>query len=392
MHAPSSGSFLEQPFLGRGFRPFFLLAALYGVAGLLLWVGSFQGWTSYGGAIGDGLLLHAHEMIYGFTVAVISGFLLTAVANWTGGAPVRQLQLLLLGLLWCAGRIVMNIDGLPLLAVAVVDCSFLPLLAVSLAVPLLRSRNTRNFIFLGLLGALFACNVAFFVMQDRQPLYIAMLIVLTMISLVGGRIIPAFTVASLRRMGITVRQQDQPLLDRLCLASMIFLALAFLFGEVPSFMVGVAAFAAAFVHLFRFFRYHPAKAVKDPMLWILHAGYLWLCLGLALIGFAGWGAVNFTAALHALTVGCIGSMCIGMMSRVTLGHTGREILAPSLTVASFALMQGAAVLRVAGPEAFPEHYLLWIMSSGVLWAVSFGLYVIVYAPMLVRARPDGLPA
>jgi uncharacterized protein involved in response to NO len=392
MPAQSDLSMFDLPLLGRGFRPFFLLAAGYGALGLVAWVGVLFGWWTPAGALEDPALWHAHEMIYGFVMAVVAGFLLTAVANWTGGAPVRQLQLVGLCLLWLAGRVAMFLDTLPLWLVAVVDNAFIPALAISLALPLFKSRNTRNFIFLGILTVLLACNVSFYILQDRLPLHVALLTVLTMISLVSSRIVPAFTVAGLRRMGILVYQKEQPLLDKLCLFSMVTLIATFGFMGPVSSVTGNVAFFAGICHLLRFRHYHTLKSLKDPMLWILHGGYAWLFLGLFLLGLCGFGVGTLSLALHALTVGSIGSMCIGMMCRVTLGHTGRNLIARPSTIMIFVMMQLAALLRVGGAFLLPEYYLAWIGVSGALWAACFAVYLSTYATMLVKPRPDGMTA
>lgn len=392
MHVQSSVSIFEHPLLGRGFRPFFMMAAGYSVLSLVFWVGIQMGIWDAPEVTGDPVLWHAHEMIYGFVMAVVAGFLLTAVANWTGGAPVRQLHLLILCILWLGGRIVMHASGLPVWLVGIVDCSFIPALAISLSLPLIKNRNVRNFIFLGILTVLFICNIVFFVMQERLPLHIALLTIVTMISLVGGRIIPAFTVAGLRRIGLVVYQQEQTMLDRLCLFFMAALMAVFMVLGPETIAAGTVAFTAGVLQLLRLRNYHVLKALKEPMLWILHAGFGWLVLGLFMLGFYGYGFGTLSIALHALTAGCIGSMCIGMMCRVTLGHTGRNLIAKPVTKLIFILMQITAFLRVGGPLFFPQHYMLWIGSSGVLWAVCFALYLPVYIPMLVKPRPDGISA
>lgn len=392
MHVQSSLSIFEHPLLGRGFRPFFIMAAGYSALSLVCWVGIQMGFWDAPDAMGDPVLWHAHEMIYGFVMSVVAGFLLTAVANWTGGAPVRQFHLLVLCFLWLGGRIVMHMSGLPIWFVGSVDCAFIPALAISLSLPLIKSRNVRNFIFLGILTVLFICNIAFFVTQERLPLHIALLTIVTMISLVGGRIIPAFTVAGLRRMGLVVYQREQPMLDKLCFIAMAALIAALIFFGLETVAVGTMAFTAGVLQLLRLRNYHVLKAFKDPMLWILHAGFGWLVLGLFMLGFYGYGFGTLSIALHALTAGCIGSMCIGMMCRVTLGHTGRNLIAKPMTKLIFVLMQVTALLRVGGPLLFPQYYMFWIGSSGVLWAVCFALYLPVYLPMLVKPRPDGLSA
>lgn len=392
MPTSSETSIFNHPLWGRGFRPFFMMGSAYTIISILIWVGFYSGSASLPSIFPDPVTWHAHEMIYGFVMAIVSGFLLTAVANWTGGAPVRQIRLMILCILWAVGRIVMNIEGLPQWIVFAGELSFIPALAISLSLPLLKSWNTRNFIFLGLLTIIWCCDMVFLLTQGRTPLYIALFIILMMISLIGGRIIPAFTVGALRRKGVEARIHDQPLMDKIALLSIVAVAGFLLITGVNSLPFGCACFISAAVHLYRMRSYHTLLTFKDPLLWVLHAGYGWLIIGMVLAGLSVFSIGTFPAALHALTVGAIGSMTIGMMCRVSLGHTGRELTSGSLTTLSFYLMQLAAVLRVAGPITFPEHYTLWVISSGVLWSVCFLLYFIVYAPLLWQPRPDRQPA
>lgn len=371
-------------FLGRGFRPFFFLAALYSVLIVLQWVGFYMGFWSQPGNLDDAVLWHAHEMIYGFVMAVIAGFLLTAVANWTGGAPVRQFRLLFLCVLWLLGRLAMNIQGIPDWLGGLADNLFIPALAVSLALPLLRSWNKRNFIFLGLLAAIFSCNVGFFLTHEKVYLHAALIIILMIVALVGGRIIPAFTVAALRRKGMTVFQHDQQALDIACLFLMAVSALAWLLMDMQGVLSGSLFILVSILLLARLRHYHTLKTFDDPMLWILHAGYIWIVLGFFMLGMSCLGFGTPSAAFHALTVGGIGSMCIGMMPRVTLGHTGRELQSTRITTLSFILMQAAAIMRVGGPLLLPDFYTAWIAVSGVLWAFSFSFYLFRYGPMLFK--------
>lgn len=392
MPGPSDKSVFDHPFWGRGFRPFFLGGALYTMIGILIWTGVYSGHSIPPDIFTDPITWHAHEMIYGFVMAIVAGFLLTAVANWTGGAPVRQIQLMGLCGLWLAGRIVLNIGGFPDWALFVAELAFIPALAISLAMPLFKSKNTRNFIFLGLLTALWLCDAAFMVTQSRLPLHVALVLILMMISLIGGRVIPAFTVAALRRRGITVKIHDQRGLDALALVSLIAVALALLITGANSILFAGVCFASALIHLLRMRRYHTMLTIHDPMVWILHAGYGWLVAGLFLAGLSVFGIGIFPAALHAITVGAVGSMTLGMMCRVTLGHTGRDLNSGGLTTLSFLLMQLAAALRAFGPVLMPEHYTAWVISSGVLWSGCFLLYCLIYAPMLLMPRPDKQPA
>lgn len=388
----SNRNILNHPFWGRGFRPFFLGGAVYAILGILLWVGFYAGYNSLPTIFADPVTWHAHEMIYGFTMAIVAGFLLTAVANWTGGAPVRQIQLMGLFGLWLAGRIVLNLSGFPHWVMFIVELAFIPALAISLALPLIKSWNTRNFIFLGILAALWSCDLAFMINENRIPFYIALILILGMISLIGGRIIPAFTVAALRRKGLDVKIHDQRALDIFAFASLVAAAGTLLVNGSSSILFSFACIASSLIHLIRMRRYHTKLVLGDPLVWILHAGYTWLVAGLFLAGLSVLGVGMFSAALHAITVGCIGSMTLGMMTRVTLGHTGRDLTSSELTTWSFVLMQLATIIRVFGPVLLPEQYILWVLVSGILWSICFLIYFIVYAPMLWKPRPDRQPA
>jgi uncharacterized protein involved in response to NO len=383
------GYFSTSALWGRGFRPFFLLAAAYSVFCLLAWGGFLGGFVGRPSYFPDPTLWHAHEMLYGFTMAVVAGFLLTAVANWTGWAPVRHFHLFFLCCLWGLGRVALNMSQMPYHLAILIEGLFIPALAISLLVPLYKSRNVRNFIFLFLLGGLFVADMAFMVLQDLRILHVTLLFILMMVSVVGGRIIPAFTVAALRQRGQDVRVTDQKQLDSLCLLSLLGLMLSFIsYSEAGAIPAGVA-YLAAFLHGLRLRHYHSRRSLVDPLLWILHAGYLWLVVGLFLLGVALGGHLQLSVALHALTVGAIGSLTLGMMCRVALGHTGRALLCSRATVLSFWLIQLAAAVRVLGPLLWPELYLQWIEGATLLWSACFILYLVVFTPLLLRTRPDG---
>jgi len=392
MPGPSSGVF-DHPFLGRGFRPFFLVGALYSVVSLLIWGGFFAGYVTPPSFMIDPVSWHAHEMIYGFTMAIVAGFLLTAVANWTGGAPVRQIHLAVLCALWLAGRVVMNFDlGLPEITVIVVEGAFILTLALSLPIPLLKCWNKRNFVFLVLLSILFACDMTFFITKESTSLYVAVMIIIAMISLIGGRIIPAFTVAALHVRGEEADQTPQGKLDVLALLSLALIILTLVFIGQQGAVLAATAFLSAIIHALRLRRYHTRRILGDPMVWILHAGYGWVIVGLLFIGVSALGFLPFSISLHAFTAGAIGSMTLGMMCRVALAHTGRNLNATKLTILSFLLLQCAALLRVFGLVIAPEYTAELVIGSAVLWALSFALYILIYAPILWKPRPDGLAA
>jgi uncharacterized protein involved in response to NO len=360
---------------------------------LLIWGGFYAGYITPPSFLLDPVSWHAHEMIYGFAMAIVAGFLLTAVANWTGAAPARQMHLAGLCLIWLAGRVVMGVDlGLPNAAIFIIEGSFIPALAISLAIPLLKSWSKRNFVFLALLSILLACDVGFLITESRTPLYIAIMVIITMISLIGGRVIPAFTVAALRRRGEEAFQIPQGKMDILALVSLACVVLTLVFVGTQGVVLAGAAFISATIHALRMWHYHTFKILNDPMVWILHVGYAWVIVGLLLMGFAALNILAFSTALHALTAGAIGSMTLGMMCRVSLGHTGRNLIASKATILSFVLMQGAALLRVLGAIIAPDQTSLWIISSAFLWSVCFALYAVIYVPILWQPRPDGKSA
>jgi len=369
------------------------MGALFSVISIGIW-GAFYAGTGIMPPVFlvDPIAWHAHEMIYGFGMAIVAGFLLTAVANWTGGAPARQLHLAGLCALWLIGRIVMGIElGLPVWCIIALQVLFVPALALSLAIPLLRSWNKRNFIFLSMLTVLFGCDLWFLITGDMAALYAAMMMILMMVSLIGGRIIPAFTVAALRRKGIQAYQTDQPRMDMAALASLAALTLCLVFAR-ETILLGLTAALSCIIHAMRMRHYHSVKALGDPLLWILHAGYGWLVIGLALLSLTGFGVFEIQAVIHALTAGCIGSMILGMICRVTLGHTGRPLQVGGLTTLSFYAIQITAVMRVFGPMLAPERTTEWIIYSAGLWVFCFASYLAVYSGMLFRPRPDGQEA
>ncbi|MGP0564471.1 MULTISPECIES: NnrS family protein [unclassified Nitrospina] len=379
----SSKGPLAHPFLQNGFRPFFLLGALYSVTNLLIWGGFFAGHRPPPTFMLDPVQWHAHEMVFGYTIAIVSGFLLTAVANWTGRNPAGPMHLAGLAALWLAGRVVMQFDlGLPETVIILVEGSFILALALTLSLPLLKSWNKRNFVFLVLLSILLACDTTFLVTKDSPPLYVAVMIIVAMISLIGGRVIPSFTVAALHQRGEKARQVPQEKLDILALLSLALVILAFVFADEEGTFLAGASFFSAIIHALRMRRYHTHRILRDPMALILHIGYGWVIAGLILTGFSALGSVPFPTSLHAFTAGAIGSMTLGMMSRVPLAHTGRTVRATRLTILSFILLQGSALMRVLGPIMDPDNTVNWIMGSATLWAFCFAFYILAYTPIL----------
>jgi uncharacterized protein involved in response to NO len=377
--------------LRYGFRPFFLLAGIHAAIALPAWL-IFLHHPALSTSPIPPLAWHAHEMLFGFIMAAVAGFLLTAVPSWTSQRGYAGVPLLCLALLWIAGRLVSSFAaGLPAMMVALIDLAFIPALALTILPALIRSGMTRNFVFIGLLAALFVSNLQFhFAGAARvDSLRLGINVVLLMVAMVGGRILPAFTSSGLKQRGIDIKIRRYPPLD---FASLIaVLAVIIIDVLVPgSAIAAAAAIIAATLLTLRLARWQGHRTLRDPIIWALHLGYAWLPVGLALK--AAWllgAAIAETSWLHALTAGAFSTMILAVMSRAALGHTGREIVASRPIVSAYCLIGVAALMRVFGPILQIDAWRFWIIASGSLWALGFFLFVVVYAPILCSARADG---
>jgi uncharacterized protein involved in response to NO len=378
--------------LALGFRPFFLVAQLAAVAVMALWVLAQHGWLAFAPAYGP-FLWHAHEMVFGYTAAVVAGFLLTSVRNWTGARTATGPLLAVLVLVWLMGRLAPLLPGAPGLLVAALDLAFLPLLAATLVVPLHTRAPPRNWVFVPVLLVLTAANFVFHqgwlgagFETSRRGLLLGVDLLLLLIAVVGGRVVPFFTERALADASPARRAW----LEVLALGSLPLLAAARASGVSGGALAGLAGLAALF-HGLRLAGWHDRRVWSVPLLWVLHLGYAWLVLGLGLTAAAATGRVPASLALHAFTAGAIGSMTIGMMARVALGHTGRPLQPAPLTVAAFALVQAAAGVRVLVALAVPTLLPTLVALAGALWCLGFSLMLGVYAPILTRPRVDGRP-
>lgn len=378
--------------LALGFRPFFLLAGLSAVGLVAVWVFVWMGRlpvaSAYYGAVG----WHSHEMLFGYVAAVIAGFLLTAARNWTGIDTPAGLPLAGLALLWLAGRVA-ALSPVPGWAIAAVDLAFLPLVAVAVYPALMRGRSRVNRLFLPLLGAMAVANG----LVHLQALGLAdgtagrgtlvMLdLVLLLVLVVTGRVIAFFTERGIT--GATPRNREW--LEQVGFAAAIALALADLAAAPPA-VVGALCAGLAVQTIARELGWHDRRVWRNPILWVLHAAVLWLAVGFAMRAAAAFGLVAPHVALHALTVGAIGVLTLGMMSRVTLGHTGRDMRAPAIVAAGFVLINLAAFARGIAPALWPERYPFLVHSAAGLWILAFALFLVAHAAMLWRPRVDGRP-
>ena len=375
-----------------GFRVFFLLAPLYAAASILEWLLIYTGAITLPADVAP-TLWHAHEMIFGFAAAGVAGFFLTAVPNWTGAPFVRGLPLAALAAIWLAGRIAMHLGGsLPPPLTAAIDLAFLPALAASVAPSLLRGGVGRNTMLLVVLMALWLADAA---MQAEfiggpqiaaRGARVAIDILALLITVIGGRIVPAFTTTQLKLRGDRL-PQSRAGLDKAAILSMALLILSEAIVGVGEVTASIAL-AAALIQATRLSLWRGIATWRQPILAVLHLGYAWLVLGLALKGASGfleW--IPETTALHGLTIGAVGTMMTAVMSRAALGHTGRKIEAHKLTVAAYALISIAALLRIVAPAA-PELQLHLLTCSGVAWSAAFALFLAVYVPILTKPRAD----
>lgn len=373
-----------------GFRPFFFSGPAWAVIALSLWLCALSGKLVLPTAI-DALAWHRHEMLFGFVGAVIAGFLLTAVPNWTGRLPIAGWPLAGLLGLWMAARLALLFSAFATLYLAaILDVGFFVTLALLAAREILQSKN-RNLpvvglvLLFGLADALDYLCISGAIPAPDLGWQLAIGIVLTLISLIGGRIIPSFTRNWLMKRGITGGLPTQPgKFDLVVMAATAFALLAWISGP-PGIPIGVVLIAAALLQAVRLARWRGFKTWRDPLVLILHVGYLWVPLGLGLLGLSVAGLLPRSAAIHAITAGAMTTMILAVMTRASLGHTGRELKANAATVGIYLLVTAGAMLRVSASLALID-YNLGLEIAGIAWGGALALFLIAYAPVLWRPR------
>jgi len=381
--------------LGYGFRPFFLAAGIAAVVLVPWWALSLTGGVSLE-TPWPPVLWHGHEMIFGFIGAAVAGFLLTAVPSWTGQRGFAGWPLALLTGLWLLGRLVVATSAQwPLLLTAAIDVAFFPALGIMLVPPLLRARNRNTPLLLVLLALCIANATFYWGLGTANPplahgaLLAALNIILLLLTVMGGRIVPAFTSSGLKqhRGGRLIR--TWPGVNALAIGAMAAVALADL-GFAQTRVAGVLALGAAIVQGIRLAQWGAWRTLRQPIVWVLHVAYAWLPIGLALKALALLTGGAFAAFwLHALTIGAAATMILAVMTRASLGHTGRPLVVSRLTVLAYALLTGAAIVRVLGLDLSHATYATVIALAALLWTVAFALFLWVYAPMLLTVRADG---
>ncbi len=376
------------PLLRLGFRPFYLGGALLAAVIVPLWIALFLGQIQLAPTIPP-LLWHAHEMLFGFAVSIIVGFLLTAGKNWTGLDTPHGAALGALALLWLSARVTAVVG--PYALYMVLDMALLPLVAGVLVNILLRSRNHRNLPLALILALLAAANAAFHLavigvlnVPAITPLYAALGLIVMIECVMAGRVIPAFTMAVTPGLKLVADKRVEWVtlgLTGLGLALWVF-------APVGLFSFIVLALASG-LQFKRWLAWQPWVTKNRPVLWILHVAYAWFPVGLALLALAQIGWVPVSSGLHALAVGATGGLIIGMVTRTARGHTGRPIQVGRLEVMAYLLVMLAAVLRVFLPLIAPELLVISLIGAATAWSVAFMLYLWVFAPWLMRTRLDG---
>ena len=379
-----------------GFRPFFLLAGVQAVVTMAIWLAVLHG-MSWEMAWLAPVQWHAHEMIFGFVTAALAGFLLTAVASWTGQRGFAGPPLMVLVAVWLGGRIAMAPGlGVPQSLAAAVDLAFLPTVAMAITPPLIRAGNVRNFPLVAFLALLFAANLLFHAPDlatwlGIPGLTLAVDTILLMVVLVGGRIVPAFTGNALRTRHPEARVAPFGWVDRAAIAAAATVLVVDLVAP-GGHLAGVVALVACVLHAWRLLRWRGWLTRDMPITWVLHVAYAWIPIGLGLKGlWLLWQLQAGAGWLHALTAGAYATMILAVMTRAALGHTGRPLVAAKPIVAAYVLVTLAAVTRVFAPVVAPAMPQATWTIAGVLWIVAFVIYCAVYAPILSRGRIDGRP-
>jgi uncharacterized protein involved in response to NO len=386
---PSPAPLQEFALWQLGFRPFYLLASVFAALSIGLWALQFAGWL--GRPYLQGPMWHAHEMLFGFTLAVVVGFLLTAGRNWSNRPTLSGAPLAALATLWLAGRVlVLTPFGW---AAAIVNAAFPLAAAIALAIPFIASRNRRNYFFVGLLLLMSASVMTVHLAQlgvAHIPgwigIQVALDAVLFIMAVMAGRVIPMFTNNGVPGANATRR----PALERAALGALLVLLVADML-QVHGAPLAALAAACAAAHLARWTLWQPWKTARAPLVWVLQAAYFWIPVHLVLRGLAELGWVTPSIATHALTVGAAGGLIIGMMTRTALGHTGRPLRADRGDVACYGLILGAALVRVLVPLVAPVATIDAVLGSAALWSAGFALYAVRYWPVLTRSRIDGRP-
>lgn len=377
-------------FFAYPFRAFFASAAVLAVVAVPLWLAMLlHGWRP--GSLFAPLHWHQHEMLFGFLHAAIAGFLLTAVCAWTGTPRLHGARLAGLWIVWASGRVTMLCgEALPATLVHAVDLMFLPLVMLDAGWRIVGARQPRHLVILIVLAGLWAMELGYHLQPTGPFAHGALILAMTLMLVIGGRITPAFSISWLRASGRDPSAiRVVPALEILTLASMMAVLAAVLLG-LPATVLAIASGLAMLVTTIRLLLWRGWLVRQEPLLWILHVALAWIPLSLGLLAASAWGWAPSTAWVHAAGTGAMGTLILGVMSRVALGHTGRALVLPRGMTLAFALVLSAALVRVLaalGDVPWREGLLI----SGGLWVAAFALFLWRYLAILVGPRVDGKP-
>ncbi|TEW52837.1 NnrS family protein [Psychromonas algicola] len=381
----------KQPmaFLEFAFRPFFLFASVFSTFSLIIWAGILSGKMQVN-LYGGGLWWHIHEMLFAFAATVIVGFLLTAVQNWSGVRSLHGKGLGALVIIWLLARIALFMpEQLPIYLPMILDIAFLPLAALALAVPIIKTKLWRNLMFVPILLIMAATNSVFHysvmtfnpILTNQAATFMVLLITLVM-CIMGGRVFPMFTANGTQ----TPRVNANPLLEKLSIISIVLSVISVsAIVELPTGLIATLFIITAVIHAIRVFRWKFSVTLTTPLVWSLHLSYWCIAIGLLMFGLAEVGVVSHSQAIHTLTLGAMATMILSMISRVSLGHTGRMIVVGKTMSFAFVSIILAFVVRVFGTY-FIDNYIHVISLTVLLWTVAFGCFIVVYLPILVKPR------
>ncbi len=382
---------MESPILQNSFRPFFIVAGIWATLAVPFWILNYFGLLIVADNF-DILLWHQHEMLYGFIAAAITGFILTAIPNWTGRLPIKNKPLGFLVFLWIVGRIgFLTISIFGAKVVALMDLPFLIVLVLVILREIVSGKNWRNLpviilISLFTLGNILVHLQLLDVIESAElGIRLSIFVLSILLALIGGRIVPSFTRNWLSQNQVNRFPSGAGIFDKVCLVSLVVFVIAQIITPYHQ-LTSLLALLAGLLHGIRLIRWKVWLTLSEPLIWILHVGYMWLSVALVLIGLSGLSDfVPYASSYHALTVGAFSTMILAVMTRASLGHTGRPLKATLGTTVIYILITIAAILRVYEPF-LNESGSLILSLSGIFWTLSFALFIFIYFPILTQSR------
>lgn len=377
-------------FLQLGFRPFYAVASVFAIVAVIVWLRSFTGIAGTGVYL-QSVVWHSHEMLFGFSAAVIAGFLFTAVQNWTGQPTPSGAALAALTALWLVARVLIVFGPAPLAAIA--DVMFLPAIAFAIAIPILRSKNVRNYKVVAVVIVLAVFHGLFHLASlgyaaawlARIALFVSIDTIVILLAIIGGRVIPAFT----RNAAPDSNPRHEPWVETVTFGSMILVVLITAVSghwAAPSALMSVLFIVVAAAHATRLALWDPIRTAHNPLLWMMPAAYSWIPFAFLLRALAAVNIVPASAWLHAITMGAVSGLMLAMMMRSSLGHTGRPLVASRVDMTAFLLLQLGTIVRVLASIAAGDSYRSWVVIAGIIWGSAFLLFAVRYVPMLSRPR------